>query len=118
MKKLLLALPCLLWLASCGEDRAGEQPFAPTVQTLEARAGGDSCVFTGRVLSSPNSSLRECGFSYAQVDSAAQRVVCDSAGFSFTATADSLAAGTYRVAAYATNGMGTTYGDTLQFVIN
>ena len=64
-----LILSCL---SSCaGEDRSGERPLVPVVETLEAEV-----------------------------------------------VADSLQDGEYYYAAYARNGIGTTYGDTLYFTVN
>ena len=100
-----------------GEDRSGEQPFAPTVATVSATPGGDSCVFAGQVLLSPNSVVSARGFRYGN-DSIAKGVVSADSTDAFAAVADSLASGSYYVVAYATNGIGTSYGDTLTFTID
>ncbi|MCI6725108.1 MAG: hypothetical protein MR446_01475, partial [Bacteroidales bacterium] len=50
--------------AACGEDRSGEQPLAPTVQSVGVEVKQHTAVLTGAVLASPNSSLKECGFAY------------------------------------------------------
>ncbi len=118
MKHLLhsfLALSCLALSLSCGEDRSGEQPFAPTVQTLEAIPSGCRAELRGVVPSSPNSSLTECGFHYG--NDTLRKSVTAEATWEFSAMTDTLQPGRYFVAAYATNGMGTTDADTLYFDI-
>lgn len=54
-------------VAACGEDRSGEQPFAPTVQTGTAEQVGDSVQIVGSVLTSPNSRVLERGFRMAMI---------------------------------------------------
>ena len=103
-------------LTACGEDRSGEQPFAPTVHTGVATQQGDSVWFTGHVSASPNSSLRECGFNYGNHTLNA-KAVADSAATTFTAHTDSLGKGIYYAVAYARNGIGTSYGDTIYFTV-
>ena len=62
---LLYILPSFILLSACnGVDRSGEQPFAPTVETLAAEAAGDGVLLNGRVTDSPNSDVLECGFLY------------------------------------------------------
>lgn len=62
---LLYILPSFILLSACnGVDRSGEQPFAPTVETLAAEAAGDGVLLNGRVIDSPNSDVLECGFLY------------------------------------------------------
>ena len=62
---LLYILPSFLLFTACnGVDRSGEQPFAPTVETLAAEAAGDGVLLNGRVTDSPNSDVLECGFLY------------------------------------------------------
>ncbi len=118
MKKTFLLLPLLaLLLSSCsGEDRSGEQPFAPKVQTLGAEpAVGDSVRMTGEVLESLNSTITQRGFVYWNDTLKETRLaVLDEAAL-FRAFTDSLGDGTYSYAAFATNGIGTSYGDTLTF---
>lgn len=110
-------LPILALLTACmGEDRSGEQPFAPTVKTLDAVAAGDSALLRGQVLTSPNSDVTACGFNYGN-DTLRKSVVCAEATTLFEAYTDSLGAGTYFAVAYATNGIGTTYADTVYFTI-
>lgn len=108
-------LPCLL--AACGEDRSGEQPFAPTVESVSAVADGDSARLTGKVTSSVNSSLIECGFSYGN-DTLRLTKSAAVPSEAFTVVADSLQPGTYFAVAFARNGIGTSYGDTLRFTIS
>ena len=107
-----LCLTCILTLA-CGEDRSGEQPFAPTVQTLVAEQTADSVLLTGAVLSSPNSRLLECGFEYGN-DTLRAKVTADTLT-TFSEYTDSLGKGSYFAVAYARNGVGKSYGDTIRF---
>lgn len=102
--------------AACGEDRSGEQPFAPTVETVSAEVMADSALLTGRVTASPNSSLTVCGFYYGN-DTISKTCVAPAPTETFTAVTDSLGAGDYYAVAYATNGMGTSVGDTIYFTI-
>ena len=102
--------------AACGEDRSGEQPFAPTVQSLGVEVKQHTAVLTGAVLASPNSSLKECGFAYGNDTLRAKCTAAEPAA-TFTAETDSLGAGHYYAVPYASNGVGTTYADTLYFDI-
>lgn len=103
--------------AACGEDRSGEQPFKPTVVTADmATQVGDSVQLMGYVTASPNSSLKECGFTYGN-DTLKATTVADSALTTFTAFTDSLGKGTYYAVAYARNGVGTSNGDTIWFEV-
>ena len=125
MKHLLFCVAAIAFAAlagSCaGEDRSGEQPFAPTVETVSVTPhnieGTDSAVATmeGLVTASPNSDLLACGFNYGNdtlsLSAEAELQV------HFFAQTDTLAAGTYFAVAYAKNGIGTTYADTLWFTI-
>ena len=111
-----LILSCL---SSCaGEDRSGERPLVPVVETLEAEVVADSCRMSGIVSESHNRSLRECGFVYGTADTINVKVEADTVSYAFTVVADSLQDGEYYYAAYARNGIGTTYGDTLYFTVN
>lgn len=106
-------------LAACsGEDRSGEMPRVPVVKTVSGNVAGDSCVMTGFVSESHNSSMKECGFVYGNTDStgAAIKLKTDTMR-TFSAVADSLANGNYYCVAYARNGMGTSYGDTINFAV-
>lgn len=106
-----------MWLVACsGEDRSGEQPFPPTVRTLSCEAAGDSCMLTGVVDAAPNSRVKKQGFWYGNDTLKVELVSADTVPL-FRAVADSLLPGRYYGVAYATNGMGTSYGDTLYFVI-
>ena len=102
--------------AACGEDRSGEQPFAPTVQSVGVEVKQHTAVLTGAVLASPNSSLKECGFAYGNDTLRAKCTAAEPAA-TFTAATDSLGAGHYYAVPYASNGVGTTYADTLYFDI-
>ncbi len=117
MKTFLLGITTLILLASCsGEDRSGEQPFAPTVETIGAEVVADSARLSGHVLSSPNSPLTICGFKYGN-DTLRVTINAPAPTTTFTAYTDSLGAGDYFYVAFATNGIGTSYGDTLHFTI-
>lgn len=102
--------------AACGEDRSGEQPFAPTVQSVGVEVKQHTAVLTGAVLASPNSSLKECGFAYGN-DTLRAKCTAPEPAATFTAETDSLGAGHYYAVPYASNGVGTTYADTLYFDI-
>ena len=118
MKALSIIIPICLFtlstmLTSCGEDRSGEQPFVPTVQTGTAQQVADSVLLTGAVIASPNSHLLECGFEYGN-DTLRAKVVADTLT-TFSAFTDSLGKGNYYAVAYARNGVGTGHGDTIRF---
>lgn len=113
----ICALAIATLFASCGEDRSGEQPFKPTVVTSDiATQVGDSVQLMGYVTASPNSSLKECGFTYGN-DTLKATAQSDSALTTFTAFTDSLGKGTYYAVAYARNGVGTSHGDTIWFEV-
>ena len=63
---LFSTLLAAMLLAACGEDRSGEQPFAPTLGEMSAVVMADSVRLTGIVTASPNSTLLECGFTLWQ----------------------------------------------------
>lgn len=110
-------LMATLLVACNGEDRSGEMPRVPVVQTLSAVVGDSCCTMVGRVDESHNSTLKECGFLYGNVnDGTALKLKADTMK-TFTAKADSLANGNYYCIAYARNGMGISYGDTVKFEI-
>lgn len=119
----LLAATAAGITSSCNPvDRSGEQPFAPTVETSSATTGGDSVKLVGRVLTSVNSDILSTGFAYGNAinDTLRKTVKSDSmliAAPSFAAVVDSLGAGDYYAVAFATNGVGTSYGDTIRFTI-
>lgn len=107
----------MLITACKGEDRSGEQPFAPTVQTLSAEVVGDSCLLTGAVTASPNSSLRGVGFAYGN-DTLRLTAVSQECTELFQATTQPLQPGYYFAVAFAENGVGKTIGtDTIYFEI-
>lgn len=107
----------MLITACKGEDRSGEQPFAPTVQTLSAEVVGDSCLLTGAVTASPNSSLRGVGFAYGN-DTLRLTAVSQECTELFQATTQPLQPGCYFAVAFAENGVGKTIGtDTIYFEI-
>lgn len=106
----------VLGLSCSGEDRSDEMPRVPVVSTMSAIVSGDSCIMTGCVIESHNSPVKECGFIYYSDSIASNKIQCDTTSV-FSAIVDSLSKGEYFYAAYARNGMGTTYGDTLQFTV-
>lgn len=113
----ILVVISTLTVACSGEDRSGEQPFAPTVETLSAEVMGDSCLLRGAVTSSPNSSLRGVGFAYGN-DTLRLTAVSDTCTELFQATTQALRPGIYFAVAFAENGVGKTIGtDTLYFEI-
>lgn len=119
LHRTLLSCCVLLSLAgivSCGEDRSGEQPFAPTVVSRGCEVVADSVVLTGEVTASPNSSLTRCGFVVGN-DTLRREVDAREVIAAFTAVADSLEPGAYYAVPFAANGVGTSYGDTLRFVM-
>ncbi len=97
-------------------DRSDEQPFAPTVETLGATVEGDHALLAARVTASPNSDLTACGFAYGN-DTLRAKTTAEAPNADFTALTDSLGAGRYYAVAFAQNGVGTSYGDTIHFVI-
>ncbi len=117
MKRLIYYIALPLFLGACNPvDRSGEQPFAPTVQTLDAQEVGDSVRLKGLVLTSLNSDVTDCGFHYGN-DTLRLTVKAPAPTTTFSACTDSLGAGAYFYVAYAKNGVGTGYGDTLHFTI-
>ena len=110
----LTAMP--LFSACNPEDRSGEQPLAPTVRTINAQVIADSCLMTGEVLTSPNSSIVRRGFNYGN-DTLRLETVSSDTTFLFQAATRPLQPGRYFMVAYATNGIGTSRGDTLYFTI-
>lgn len=110
----LIAMLCTFY--SCGEDRSGEQPFAPTVVTRNVEVVADSAILTGQVTESPNSSLIACGFTYGN-DTLKVTATSSEVSESFSVVTQVLEAGDYYAVAYAQNGVGTSYGDTLHFSI-
>lgn len=117
MKHLLLPACCIALTACNPVDRSSEQPLAPTVKTIDATIVADSALLRGEVLASPNSAVTACGFAYGN-DTLRSTVTAAEATTVFTAVTTPLEAGTYFAVAYATNGIGTTYGDTIYFQIS
>lgn len=103
-------------LVACGEDRSGEQPFAPTVESLSVVVEADSALLSGHVSASPNSTLLECGFEYGN-DTLRAKTQAPAPAETFTAVTPALLPGAYYAVSYARNGVGTSHGDTLHFVI-
>lgn len=116
MKKWVVIWSLLVLIVACsGEDRSGEIPYAPTVETLEPQLSLYTCTFLGKVTASPNSSLTKCGFIYGN-DSIKATINSKEADYTFSAEVDSLESGVeFYVVAFATNRIGTSYGDTLSF---
>lgn len=113
---LWMACAASLLLACSPEDRSGEVPYAPTVRTIEPRIEGNRAYLEGEILSSPNSPVTRRGFEYGND---ALRVEVESADSTdcFHAKTEEMGAGYYYVVAFATNGIGTSRGDTLYFTI-
>ena len=116
MKKTLLPLSLLLLAAACGEDRSDEQPFPPSVETLGCTVDGGRARLSGRLVSNRNSLVTELGVQCWN-DSLDQSYTADAGTSDYEVVTDTLDAGTYHYAAYAVNGMGKAYGDTLSFDI-
>ncbi|MBQ8099207.1 MAG: hypothetical protein IJ244_06755 [Bacteroidaceae bacterium] len=114
--RILLMGMVMLCAACSGEDRSGEQPFAPTVAMLDAYVEGLSVTLYGRVLASPNSSLSSCGFKYGN-NEGVSTITCEKAEEFFRAQVDSLEPGRYFAAATATNKIGSSQSDTLWFQV-
>lgn len=112
-----IVLVIALLLDACGQDRSGEQPFAPTVRTLGAYVESPFVTLTGEVVASPNSTLRARGFRVWNSERSYDLSVETDADL-FSLRTDTVTEGTYRVAAYARNGVGVSYGDTLSFEID
>lgn len=105
-----------LALTACtGEDRSGERPLAPVVQSVAVTVDGSVATMEGHVTASHNSTLLGCGFHYGN-DTIAYTAEAEVQSHFFAQT-DSLPAGTYYAVSFARNGVGKTYGDTLQFRI-
>ena len=113
---ILLQVICIL--SSCGgEDRSGEQPMKPKVKTLSTEVVGDSCVVVGMVEESLNSRVVRRGITYGNDTLRAESLATDTLE-TFHASTQRLLPGTYFVAAFAENGIGISYGDTIYFTIH
>lgn len=109
-----LFLLAVVWLVvACHPvDRSGEEPFAPTVRTVGCEAVADSFRLAGQVLLSPNSRVLERGFEYGNDTMKVTVEACDSTDV-FHGYTCKLESGRYYFMAYARNGIGTSWGDTL-----
>lgn len=112
----VLCSNCMVQCSCSGEDRSDEMPRIPVVSTVSATVNGNSCTMNGTVVESRNSSLRECGFFYGETGAASVKIKADTTKI-FEVKADSLEAGDYYCVAYAKNGMGVSYGDTVEFIV-
>lgn len=112
----VLCANCMVLCSCSGEDRSDEMPRIPVVSTVSATVNGNSCTMNGTVVESHNSSLRECGFFYGETGVASVKIKADTTKI-FEVKADSLEAGDYYCVAYAKNGMGVSYGDTVEFIV-
>lgn len=112
----VLCSNCMVLCSCSGEDRSDEMPRIPVVSTVSATVNGNSCTMNGTVVESHNSSLRECGFFYGETGAASVKIKADTTKI-FEVKADSLEAGDYYCVAYAKNGMGVSYGDTVEFIV-
>lgn len=113
---IIIAVITSLAMVACGQDRSGEQPLAPTVQTGTAAQVGDSVQLMGAVIESPNSRVLERGFEYGN-DTLRSSVVSADTVAVFSAFTASLEKGEYYAVAYARNGVGIGRGDTLRFEV-
>ena len=114
---IFLLLLFIFTLSSCGgEDRSGEQPMMPKVKTLSADVVDDSCEVIGVVEESLNSRVVRRGITYGNDTLRAESLATDTLD-TFHSSTRQLLPGTYYVAAFAENGMGTSYGDTIYFTI-
>lgn len=112
----VLCANCMVLCSCSGEDRSDEMPRIPVVSTVSATVNGNSCTMNGTVVESHNSSLRECGFFYGETGAVSVKIKADTTKI-FEVKADSLEAGDYYCVAYAKNGMGVSYGDTVEFIV-
>ncbi len=111
----LFAILLLTALFGCRQvDRSSEQPLAPEVKTIGATQDGDSLMLFGEVTASRNSRLRSHGFKYGNDTLRLDVSSTDTLDLgAFTASTRPLLPGMYFFVAYARNGIGTSYGDTL-----
>ena len=112
----ILLIPSPFLLACEGEDRSKEEPLKPVVQTSSVVLDGTICRMEGMVEASPNSGIKSCGFFWGN-DTISQKAEVEDVQWNFSEELKDLLAGKYYCVAYATNGMGTSYGDTIYFEI-
>lgn len=116
MKRFLI-FPLLVAATACNPvDRSDEQPLAPEVRTIDAQVVADSCLMHGEVVSSHNSRVVRRGFNYGNDTLRLEVASADTTNL-FGAVTQPLEPGLYFMVAFATNGIGTTRGDTLYFVV-
>lgn len=110
-----LAASLLLCITACHPtDRSGEQPFPPTVVITGVESLVDSCRLFGEVTASPNSDLTRCGFRYGN-DTLRLEVLSAEATPLFSVTTTALSPGRYYAVAFARNGVGESFSDTIWF---
>ena len=112
-KYLFFFVPFSVLLSCEGEDRSNEKPLKPVVRTVSVNCDSSICKMEGIIESSPNSGIKSCGFFWGN-DTTAQKAEAGSTQWAFSEEIK-LSAGKYYCVAYATNGMGTSYGDTIFF---
>ncbi len=106
---------------SSGDTLTFTIPVAPTMDTDSISSiTATAATFHGRTLSTGGAALSHRWFRYGTSAAALNDSIAGVAGTPdslFTASVTSLAAGTYYVAAFGKNVVGTSSGDTLQFVV-
>ena len=106
---------------SSGDTLQFVVPVAPTMDTDSiASITATTATFHGRTLSTGGAALSHRWFRYGTSAAALNDSIAGVAGTPdslFTASVTSLTAGTYYVAAFGKNLVGTSSGDTLQFVV-
>ena len=116
MPFLLFLLIVSLMAACAGQDRTDEKPRAPQNVRIEAAVSGTTCILTGSVGESHNSSLLGCGFIWGN-GTASHSLAVDEPDMTFQSQIDTLSLGTYFAIAYAANGIGRTESDTIYFTV-
>ena len=109
-----------------GQQGGGENPVppvpegSPTVETDTAEVTGTTVVLNGNVTAAGNSPVTARGFMYGtSASNFSNSVECGAGTGSFTANLTDLATcTTYYYKAYATNSVGTSYGEVMQFTTN